>query len=243
MSACATDVIAEMAALSRQLSPEATRYWRSHEPRFRYFLQTLATLRPPGGFPRILDVGMSFQTLILRRVCPTARIDCLGFAADDRYQPGGESTFLPFDLNDLAALAGRAPPAPGYELIVCMEVLEHLYTPPALILDYLGRCLAPGGLLLVTTPNAAWLKNRIKLCWGRNPFELLNADRQRMGHIREYTARELADAFAATGLAPVRRERRGLYHFSSPKDRFYNRLANVLHPSLRRTLVAVYRRP
>jgi SAM-dependent methyltransferase len=39
-----------------------------------------------------------------------------------------------------------------FELIVCFEVIEH-FEDPSLVLDELIRVLAPGGLLLVSSPN------------------------------------------------------------------------------------------
>ncbi len=40
----------------------------------------------------------------------------------------------------------------SFELVVCFEVIEHLEDPSA-VLDELVRVLAPGGLLLVSSPN------------------------------------------------------------------------------------------
>jgi 2-polyprenyl-3-methyl-5-hydroxy-6-metoxy-1,4-benzoquinol methylase len=189
----------------------------------------------------VLDIGMSYQTVILDRALPNVRIDCLGFERDDRYKTWNLAVFHKVDLNDLSALkTSCVGDLDRYDLVVCMEVLEHLYTPPSVILEYFAAQLAPGGVLVVTTPNAAWLKNRIKLLCGKNPFEMLTSDRERMGHVREYTKEELEQAFASAGLRPILFERRGLYRFNNLKDSIYSWVADHLHGSLRRTLVAVY---
>ncbi len=232
----------EFAASARAWSPEAVYYWDSHLPRYRYFAGLLGDLGARQAFDRVLDIGMGFQTLLLRKLLPESQIDCLGVYHDPRFSAEGKSAFLPGDLNKLAHESGPGNLAGGYDLIVFMEVLEHLYTPPDLVLRYLSSLLSAGGVIVVTTPNAAWLKNRLKMLRGRNPFETLRANPSDMGHIREYTAAELEAAFAGTGLRKVRAERRGLYRFNNPKDKFYSWIADITHPSLRRTLVAVYRK-
>jgi SAM-dependent methyltransferase len=174
---------------------------------------------------------------------PHARVDCMGLYEDDRYRPGQPSEFHRIDLNEVVSHQSIATISAGgrYDLIVCMEVLEHLYTPPSAVLEFLSAMLKPAGLIFITTPNAAWLKNRIKLLYGKNPFEMLTTDRSHMGHVREYTLGELKAASAAAGLSAIKTERKGLYYFSSLKDRFYSRLAEI-HPSLRRTLVLIARK-
>jgi len=234
----------EAADYSRRLASEAAYYWERHQPRYRYLLELLEDLRTRHRFERILDVGMGFQTRLLSRLFPDSRVDCLGVGEDGRFRPAGEFTFYPVDLNEAAARESPPAPAPGqFDLIVFMEVLEHLYTPPETILRFLASRLRAGGIIVVTTPNAAWLKNRIKLLCGKNPFELLKDDRKNLGHIREYTRRELERSLEAAGLEKILVERRGLYRFNNAKDNFYSRIADWTHPALRRTLVAVYRRP
>jgi hypothetical protein len=183
---------------------------------------------------------MGFETLLLRELLPESRIECLGINPDDRFKPHDEFSFHTLDLNDVAVAPDPCPTlSRDFDLIVLMEVIEHLYTPPEVVLAYLGSHLATDGVMLVTTPNAAWLKNRIKLACGKNPFEALRSDRKNMGHVREYTKKELEVALVKAGLQVVKFSRLGLYHFSGKKDRVYSAVADLLHPSLSRTLVAV----
>lgn len=234
----------QIAAFSRTLTPEAVYYWERHQPRYRYLLALVNDLQTRYSFDRILDVGMGFQTVLLSRLLPGSRVDCLGVEQDDRFRPDGDFTFHPADLNEVALQDPETWPVDAnYDLIVFMEVLEHLYTPPDRVLRYLSSLLAKGGIIITTTPNAAWLKNRLKMILGRNPFELLKADRRDMGHIREYTRAELETVFTTVGLEKLRFERRGLYHFNNLKDNIYSRFADLTHPSLRRTLIAVHQKP
>lgn len=54
----------------------------------------------------------------------------------------------------------------SFEVALFCEVIEHLLTDPVAALSELGRVLRPGGLLVVTTPNAARLENVARLVAG-----------------------------------------------------------------------------
>lgn len=235
-------ILDELAAYSVQLGDEAVHYWKCHLPRLVYIAREIAQLQRGRPHRRVLDIGMGFQTLMLRRLLPESTIDCAGIGEDARFRPEGKYHFYELDLNRVSrAPAPLAAPAGAgdYDLIVFMEVLEHLYSPPDLVLRHLAAKLSPHGVMLVTTPNAAWLKNRLKLLRGRNPYDLLRPDPKEMGHIREYTKSELETAITAAGLVTRRLDRLGLYRFSGTKDRLYSSLSDLLHPSLSRSMVAI----
>jgi 2-polyprenyl-6-hydroxyphenyl methylase/3-demethylubiquinone-9 3-methyltransferase len=59
---------------------------------------------------------------------------------------------IEYRIGDVAALDGR------FDLVTCLEVIEHV-ADPAAFLKALAQRLAPGGLLVLSTPNAtAWSK-------------------------------------------------------------------------------------
>lgn len=235
-------ILDELAAYSVQLGEEAVHYWKCHLPRLVYVAREIEQLQRRRPHRRVLDIGMGFQTLMLRRLLPEAVIECAGIGEDARFRPEGKFRFHELDLNRVSRTP--APPASpagdgDYDLILFMEVLEHLYTPPDLVLRHLAAQLAPDGVMIVTTPNAAWLKNRLKLLRGRNPYDLLRPDPREMGHIREYTKTEMEAAISAAGLVTRKFDRLGLYRFSGIKDRFYSSLSDHLHPSLSRSMAAI----
>jgi hypothetical protein len=157
-----------------------------HAPRYAFLLKLLREF----GFSEkstILDIGQSELTNRIREVFGV-RVDSLGFNADRITETGRH---FEFDLNLTQDPRRWRADLPKYQFIMMAEVLEHLYTAPQLVLGFVKTLLAPNGLLIVQTPNAAALGKRIKLVMGRNPYEMIRTDISDPGHYREYTISEL----------------------------------------------------
>lgn len=78
-----------------------------------------------------------------------------------------------------------------FDIVVCMDVLEHLVRPDKLVF-HLKNFLAPGGKIIVSIPNIARIENRINIFCGRFNYE--DAGALSRGHLRFFTkctAREL----------------------------------------------------
>lgn len=153
---------------------------------------------PPGG--RVLDYGAYFGNFSLA----LARA---GYAvgACDGYGAYGEAFAPTTDLLSKAGIEILDTTERGYELdgiephgfdaVISMGVIEHIPHTPKGYLENLNRQLAPGGVLVLDTPNIAYEPNRQRLAQGHSihpdisvqfdtelPFE---------GHHREYTQAEL----------------------------------------------------
>lgn len=72
-----------------------------------------------------------------------------------------------------------------FDLVVCVEVLEHLFDPWHFVAQ-LNQCLAVGGLLILSTPNFGYWWWRWQYLRGKSPFDLQNPL-----HIRFFTAESL----------------------------------------------------
>lgn len=149
---------------------------------------------------RILDIGCSFQTEIMRQNLK-AIVNTLGFE-DPRFQPRSGEKHFHFDLNDSQYIE-RWPVIEGHHLIVMAEVIEHLYTSPKLVLACATTWLKKGGYLIIQTPNAVSLRKRIIMLRGRNPYEMIRETRIYSGHFREYTIEELISVGKEIGLVCV----------------------------------------
>jgi hypothetical protein len=118
-------------------------------------------------------------------------------------------------------------------VIVLAEVIEHLHTPAAAVVDYLRGGLAASGFILLQTPNGAALHKRLALLMGRSPVPPPRACPENPGHLHEYTLAELRDQVKAGGLA-VRWCRTENYFGSGAAAEAYERLGRLLPATLRR---------
>jgi SAM-dependent methyltransferase len=94
----------------------------------------------------------------------------------------------------------------SFDVVLLTEVLEHLRDYPALSLAEARRLLRPGGLLVLTTPNAAYILNRLRLAVGRSVYTHIDDwlhGLPHARHAREYTCAELELVCRHVGLEPV----------------------------------------
>ena len=109
------------------------------------------------------------------------------------------------DLTAEDPLAGL----PEFDLILFVEVLEHLLVNPLELFARLRAHLTTGGRLFLTTPNQARLSNRWKLLRGRSIKEdgRFPTDGSGVyGHVMEYTVDELDRLLTYSGFRPIRVE-------------------------------------
>jgi len=107
---------------------------------------------------------------------------------------------VPYPLEDRA-----------FDAVVMTEVFEHLRDYPIRSLQEVHRILRPGGRLYFTTPNQAYLLNRLRLLSGRNtqtPLRDWVGGVPHARHAREYLFSEIDELMALADLRIVRRESR-----------------------------------
>lgn len=156
-------------------------------------------------FPKILDFGSWLgnfsMTLHYESYAPVSSEMWL------RYSPSldAQKNLLArhnIDCIDTAMILGR-PQGPTFDTILLMGVIEHIPSSPRRMLDVLYDALKPGGLLILDTPNLAYLPNRRALRRGRSPYvpihEQFFSEDPFEGHVREYTAEELHWMLRSTG--------------------------------------------
>jgi SAM-dependent methyltransferase len=145
------------------------------------------------------------------------------------------------DLNT-TSVAETAPDDVRYDVVFCGEVIEHLFSPDALLRD-LRSLLQPSGILILSTPNLGYYVNRLLLLVGISPLYLENSAERKLGrktrllgqnnptegHIRLFTYGAAKDLIAREGFKIERVTSTITWNF--PPDRLVCRLSHSLAPN------------
>lgn len=164
----------------------------------------------PAGGGRLLDIGCfdGSQTAAVGRLIGAAEIYGVDFLPEPL--AAAESRGVHTVRVDLNADLPLPFPDDFFDVVVCSEVLEHVFSPDE-VLDEIARVLKPEGYAVITTPNLASWRNRVALVLGWQPFMTEVSTRRRYGnplapagppsgHLRLFTPRALFELTAACGL-------------------------------------------
>lgn len=206
-------------------------YLRTHDARYRLLLDLVAELDPKS----ILVVGPSYESVLLRETLPEARVNTLGWQ-DHRFPLEDGQQHVEFDLN-----LSEYPDLEAHDVVVCGEVIEHLHVPAVEVLCFLASGLEPGGHLILQTPNATALPKRIRMVFGRNPYDPIRDQGRNPGHFHEYTVRELLQAVEEAGFEVTRWLTENYFDHGSRKNRAYRAVGPFLPRTLREGITVVAR--
>jgi SAM-dependent methyltransferase len=174
----------------------------------------LAKIASGAGRPlRGVDIGCgdgmcTEVALALCRATPNATVRIVGFdwSMAALRQARGRS----FPVARASADGGLPLATSSLDIVIMSELIEHLVDPDA-TLDEAWRVLAPGGTLLLSTPNLAAWYNRALLLFGVQPvFTEVSLrgiygrpGKEVVGHLRVFTRRALEELLAAVGFVDV----------------------------------------
>jgi SAM-dependent methyltransferase len=180
------------------------------------FLHTLDRLPLTPGL-RVLELGGNpyLFTLLLQRLL-RYQISLANFTHANIYETAvgrssqrvwsehyGEDHTFAYDSFNLE-LSDYPYPEESFDLVLFCEILEHLVVDPLKIFAKLRRIIRPGGLLLITTPNAVRLVNVALILSGSNIFDRYHPQNGVYGrHNREFTIPEMDQILRGAGFRPV----------------------------------------
>ena len=197
-----------------QESQEVESYRINHSYRMWRSLQIIEEMIPAGRPLRVLELGSApyfFSALMLHylecevvgsnvqaQVWPSKSREIHQATVTLRHGPNDHIDQLPvyifnFELDDFP-FEDRE-----FDLVLCMEVIEHLAYSPTHMLAEAHRVLKPGGKLLLTTPNAVDMHKTIRMIRNK-PIAFEYSGYGIYGrHNREFTGTELAQLTADCG--------------------------------------------
>jgi 2-polyprenyl-3-methyl-5-hydroxy-6-metoxy-1,4-benzoquinol methylase len=149
---------------------------------------------------RVLDFGSYFGNFALMLAREGYQVDAVDFY---RAYGNGLSSVVELlqcsgvrvlDFGDAGTNLRTMEPA-TYDSVFCMGVIEHIPHTPREVLESIDRVLKPGGVLVLDTPNLAYVYNRQKLLRGESIFTPIQCQYSTEipfeGHHREYTISEV----------------------------------------------------
>jgi SAM-dependent methyltransferase len=228
------------------IDEDAHVYLNFHARRYEFLLNRLeeAALRLRGEATpalRILDVGTSWQTVLISHMFPEAEISTMGFE-DTRFPGLKARRHFELDLNQ-AKWEDSPIPAVKHDIVLLAEVIEHLHTPPARVLRFLRGWLRPGGYMLLQTPNPVALGKRVAMLRGVNPFEIIREQHTNPGHFCEYTVDDIKSVSLEAGLEPIAFWLVNYFGGRTVRSRIYDILCRVLPGELENGITALLREP
>jgi SAM-dependent methyltransferase len=85
------------------------------------------------------------------------------------------------------------------DIMLLLEVIEHLCVYPKYVLDEIYRKLKPGGHLVVSTVNFLRISNRVRVLLGRHPLSHFEPSEDGHNHVHEFAPKDLANYMKKSG--------------------------------------------
>ena len=205
-------------------------YWPSNYPRLKKICELVNDFRGAGNTNEMqladIGCGCGYMSRLFRR---------LGFSVTgvDGYEDAGRDTVFASEKIDFRLgnfnqdNALQDLKSQSADIVVCGEVLEHIFHHPAGFLSELQRICRKGGICVVTTPNPATIMNATRMIrgtysmWGTRDFaELKKYDNglpiSHGGiHYREYLPNQLSEMIQKVGFTIV-----GHYYMGGGSNQF-----------------------
>ncbi len=199
-----SDWSAEMRALYRHDMQEiwdpklAPQIWNQYHNQLELYLELA-----DGGAKTILDVGCAQGTLALLLAEQGHHVTAVDLR--EEFLAYAKSRYTHGEIRFMAANVLEDEIPGSYDLIFANQIIEHLVYPQRLLLR-LKQYLKPGGRLVVTTPNASYVKNSLpsfREIGDPRDSEHLQFTADGDGHFYAYLREELVDIFEGSGFSDI----------------------------------------
>lgn len=200
------------------LTGDNRKIWEANPPTFvdRRVEIILELLPRKGPTARLLDVGCleGSYTRLYADAIGTEDIHGVDVSLNAEARAKGVQS-VEFDLNSGAPLPF---PDADFDVVVCIEALEHIY-PTDFTLREIRRVLKPGGTAIIDVPRLDSFLNIGLLAFGFQPpgiecsrdrrYGSINDDSVLTGHVAYFTRRALLEMLTASGFEVIEARQAG----------------------------------
>ena len=95
-------------------------------------------------------------------------------------------------------------PDKSFDIVLMLEVIEHLYNDPMRVLSEVNRVLKDDGALILSTPNVNSWQSVLKMLTGEHPYRFGYFTPGDRPHVHEFTVSEIREVLQAAGFHPAR---------------------------------------
>ena len=92
----------------------------------------------------------------------------------------------------------------SFDVVLMLEVIEHLYNDPMRVLSEVNRVLKDDGALILSTPNVNSWQSVLKMLTGEHPYRFGYFTPGDRPHVHEFTVSEIREVLQAAGFHPAR---------------------------------------
>jgi SAM-dependent methyltransferase len=197
---------------------ESDEYYRLERERYWKSLNILRGLNFPDK-GKMLEIGGGQMAVLCKRLFGN---DCVVGDVSNTYRAPLQRQQIPFIECNLMR-EDICDSNEQFDLVLLLEVIEHIPLPAYVIFERIRRILKPNGILFLTTPNLFRLRNLFRMFFGIELFDrfLLPQPGQALGHQLEYSADHLKWQVERAGMQIISLKHDELGHIGhSAKARF-----------------------
>jgi 2-polyprenyl-3-methyl-5-hydroxy-6-metoxy-1,4-benzoquinol methylase len=179
---------------------ESNEYYRYEKERYWRSLELLCELNIIGPV-KILEIGGGQLSLLCKRLFGD---DCTVADISERFNSPLLKEGIKFLMLNLMQPA-RQNISDQFDVIVLLEVIEHIPLPAYVVIEHIKPLLKPRGILFLTTPNLFRIRNLARMFLGTEFLDrfMMPGPEQPLGHQLEYSADHLRWQLERAGMEVI----------------------------------------
>ena len=186
--------------LSRNADEKSHMYLTVHVKRFEKIFDAInaVVVESEGRAQSVLDIGTHAAYHPQLKSIFGENVEFIG---------SFDETYNTFPISKFHSIDVQKSPLPfadhTFDVVLMLEVVEHLYNDPMYVLSEVNRVLKVGGALILCTPNVNSWQSLLKMLTGEHPYRFGYTPGD-FPHVHEFTVSEIREVLKAAGFHPAR---------------------------------------